>query len=68
VASFPDQPESNAFSSNYGTQDFNMLGDVAMQRMLYDTLNENSSTMGAKASTILVSISAARRLQPWIKA
>lgn len=26
--------------SNYGTQDFNMLGDVAMQRLLYDTLGE----------------------------
>ncbi len=26
--------------SNYGTQDFNMLGDVAMQRLLYDTLDE----------------------------
>jgi hypothetical protein len=26
--------------SNYGTQDFNMLGDVAMQRLLYDTWQE----------------------------
>lgn len=27
--------------SNYGTQDFNMLGDVAVQRLLYDTLKES---------------------------
>ena len=26
--------------SNYGTQDFNMLGDVAMQRLLYDVWEE----------------------------
>jgi len=26
--------------ANYGTQDFNMLGDVAMQRLLYDNLGE----------------------------
>ncbi len=26
--------------SNYGTQDFNMLGDVAMQRLLYDVWKE----------------------------
>ena len=60
-------PKSIVASSNYGTQDFNMLGDVAMQHLLYDTLNENKSTMRAKASTISVSISAARRLRPWIK-
>lgn len=41
--------------SNYGTQDFNMLGDVAMQRLLYD-VREEGRVLKANGSAVDVGL------------
>jgi hypothetical protein len=41
--------------ANYGTQDFYMLGDVAMQRLLYDTWNEKQ-VLKANGSPVAVGL------------